>query len=47
MIQGVVRIRKLVLAAAVAAWVSMGMLPTVVSAATSPAKVAKAPKTQK
>ena len=47
MIQGVVRIRKLVLAAAVAAWVSVGMLPTVVSAATSPAKVAKAPKTQK
>jgi len=47
MIQGVVRIRKLVLAATVAAWVSVGVLPTVVSAATSPAKVAKTQKAQK
>lgn len=47
MIQGVVRIRKLVLAATVAAWVSAVLLPTVVSAATSPAKVAKAQKVQK
>lgn len=47
MIQGVVRIRKLVLVAAVAAWVSAAVLPTVVSAASSPAKVAKVQKTQK
>ncbi len=44
MIQGVVRIRKLVLAAAVAAWVSVGLMPSAVSAATSPAKVAKTQK---
>ena len=47
MIQGVVRIRKLVLAATVAAWVGVSILPTVVSAATSPAKVAKTQKIQK
>ena len=47
MIQGVVRIRKLVLVVAVAAWVSAAVLPTVVSAASSPAKVAKVQKTQK
>lgn len=41
MIQGVVRIRKLVLAATVAAWMGVGMSPSVVSAATGPAKVAK------
>jgi D-alanyl-D-alanine endopeptidase (penicillin-binding protein 7) len=44
MIRGIVRIRKLVLVAAVAAWVSAGLLPTAVSAATSPAKVAKTQK---
>ncbi len=44
MIQGVDRIRRVVLAATVAAWVGVGMLPSVVSAATSPAKVAKAQK---
>lgn len=47
MIQGVVRIRKMVLAATVAAWVGVGVLPTAVSAATSPAKVAKTQKVQK
>jgi D-alanyl-D-alanine endopeptidase (penicillin-binding protein 7) len=47
MIQGVVRIRKLVLAATVVAWVGVSMLPTVVSAATSAAKVAKTQKVQK
>jgi D-alanyl-D-alanine endopeptidase (penicillin-binding protein 7) len=45
MIQGVVRIRKLVLAAAVAAWVSVGVLPSTSIAATSTAKVAKNQKT--
>jgi serine-type D-Ala-D-Ala endopeptidase (penicillin-binding protein 7) len=44
MIQGVVRIRKLVLAAAVAAWVTVGVLPSAAHAATSSAKVAKAQK---
>lgn len=44
MIQGVVRIRKLVLAATVAAWVGVCVLPTVAAAATSPAKSAKAQK---
>ncbi|MDM7942984.1 MAG: serine hydrolase [Hydrogenophaga sp.] len=47
MIQGVVRIRKLVLAAAAAAWVSMGLLPSAAVAASSPAKVAKTQKAQK
>ena len=47
MIQGVVRIRKLVLAATVAAWVGASVLPLVASAATSPAKVAKTQKIQK
>jgi serine-type D-Ala-D-Ala endopeptidase (penicillin-binding protein 7) len=47
MIQGVVRIRKLVLAATVAAWVGASVLPLVASAATSPAKVAKTQKVQK
>lgn len=47
MIQGVVRIRKLVLAATVAAWVGVSILPTVVSAATGPTKVAKTQKIQK
>ena len=47
MIQGVVRIRKLVLAAAVFAWASVGVLPAMSSAATSPAKVAKVQKAQK
>ncbi|MFN7121818.1 MAG: serine hydrolase [Hydrogenophaga sp.] len=42
--QGVVRIRKLVLAATVAAWVGVCVLPTVAAAATSPAKSAKAQK---
>jgi serine-type D-Ala-D-Ala endopeptidase (penicillin-binding protein 7) len=44
MIQGVVRIRKLVMAAAVAAWVTVGVLPSAANAATSSAKVAKAQK---
>lgn len=44
MIQGVVRIRKLVLAAAVAAWVTVGVLPSAANAATSSAKVAKTQK---
>lgn len=47
MIQGVVRIRKLVLAATVVAWVGMSVWPTMVSAATSAAKVAKTQKVQK
>ncbi|MBA4211760.1 MAG: D-alanyl-D-alanine carboxypeptidase [Polaromonas sp.] len=47
MIQGVVRIRKLVLAATVAAWACVGVLPTAVNAATSPAKVTKTQKVQK
>ena len=47
MIQGVVRIRKLVLAATVFAWASVGVLPAMSSAATSPAKVAKVQKAQK
>ncbi len=47
MIKGVVRIRKLVLAATVAAWVGVSVLPTLASAATSPAKVAKTQKAQK
>lgn len=44
MIQGVVRIRKLVLAAAVVAWVTVGVLPSAANAATSSAKVAKTQK---
>jgi serine-type D-Ala-D-Ala endopeptidase (penicillin-binding protein 7) len=44
MIRGIVRIRKLVLVAAAAAWVSAGVLPSAVSAATSPAKVVKTQK---
>jgi serine-type D-Ala-D-Ala endopeptidase (penicillin-binding protein 7) len=44
MIRGIVRIRKLVLVAVAAAWVSAGMLPSAVSAASSPAKVAKTQK---
>lgn len=47
MIQGVVRIRKLVLAASVVACLGVGVLPTVAGASTSPAKVAKAQKVQK
>lgn len=47
MIQGVVRIRKLVLAATVFACASVGVLPAMSSAATSPAKVAKVQKAQK
>ncbi|WP_370871285.1 serine hydrolase [Hydrogenophaga sp.] len=47
MINGVFRIRKLVLAATVAAWMGASVLPAVVSAATSPAKVAKTQKAQK
>ncbi len=47
MIQGVVRIRKLVLAATVAAWVGASVLPLMASAATSPAKIAKTQKVQK
>ena len=47
MIQGVVRIQKLMLAATVAACVVAGMLPTVASASSSSAKVAKAQKVQK
>ncbi len=47
MIQGVVRIRKLVLAATVAAWVGASVLPLMASAATSPAKIAKTQKAQK
>jgi D-alanyl-D-alanine endopeptidase (penicillin-binding protein 7) len=42
---GVFRIRKLVLAATVAAWVGVCTLPTVVNAAPSAAKVAKTQKT--
>ncbi|MDP1687771.1 D-alanyl-D-alanine endopeptidase [Hydrogenophaga sp.] len=42
---GVFRIRKLVLAATVAAWVGVCTLPTVVNAASSAAKVAKTQKT--
>lgn len=42
---GVFRIRKLVLAATVAAWVGICTLPTVVNAASSAAKVAKTQKT--
>ncbi|MDP3167255.1 MAG: serine hydrolase [Hydrogenophaga sp.] len=41
---GVFRIRKLILAATVAAWVGVCALPTVVNAASSSAKVAKAAK---
>ena len=44
MIQGVGHIRKLVLAATVAAWVSMGLLPSAAIAASSPGKVAKTQK---
>lgn len=47
MINGVFRIRKLVLAATVAAWMGASVLPAAVSAATSPAKVAKTQKAQK
>lgn len=47
MIQGVVRIRKLVLAATVAAWVGVCALPTTVTAATGPAKAATSQKTKK
>ncbi|MDP2074210.1 D-alanyl-D-alanine endopeptidase [Hydrogenophaga sp.] len=47
MINGVFRIRKLVLAATVAAWMGASVLPAVASAASSPAKVAKTQKAQK
>ena len=46
MIQGVVRIRKLVVAATVVAWVCAFALPTTVTAATSPAKAGKTQKSQ-
>lgn len=44
MIQGVVRIRKLVLAATMVAWVGVGILPSAGLAATSQSKVAKTQK---
>ncbi|WP_416142465.1 D-alanyl-D-alanine endopeptidase [Hydrogenophaga sp.] len=47
MINGVFRIRKLVLAATVAAWMGASVLPAVASAASSPVKVAKTQKAQK